>query len=585
VSCRLVRFNLIQAVLGAVLALATPTLVFAHPLGNFTVNHYSRIEPAGDSVRVVYVLDMAEIPAFQEQARIDADRDGQVTDPERDRYAEARVDEIRRNLHLAFDDAPQELRLVRQSLSFPPGQGGLSTLRLEATFEASLPTGAGRVVGLTYRDDNNPGRLGWREIVARPGTPDTTIQQATVPTDDRTDELRSYPEDLLSSPLDVRQARVTFIPGAAGAVEGARIGSGSGLAARGTDVYAALAAAEDLTPTVILVSLGTALILGAIHALSPGHGKTVVAAYLVGSRGTAQHALFLGATVTATHTAGVYALGFVTLFLSEYILPERLYPFLEVVSGLLVVGIGGWLFATRLSRVLPRFMTSMPQRPEDDALAQQPAHSHSHIHDEQTPTANVAAVSQAHGHSHSDMDRKVPAQADVYSLAYAEAQARAHDRAHRHPHDREHPFADTEVHEHGHGRDHSHGQGVQTHTHGGSTHSHLPPGADGQPVTWRSLLALGVSGGLLPCPSALVVLLSAIALHRVGFGLLLIVAFSLGLASVLVGIGLLLVYARGILERFSVGGGVATRVLPIVSAFLIMLAGLVITLQALPRVL
>jgi ABC-type nickel/cobalt efflux system permease component RcnA len=114
----------------------------------------------------------------------------------------------------------------------------------------------------------------------------------------------------------------------------------------------------------------------------------------------------------------------------------------------------------------------------------------------------------------------------------------------------------------------------------------LPPGADGRPVTWRSLLALGVSGGLLPCPSALVVLLGAIALHRVAFGLLLIVAFSLGLAGVLVGIGLLLVLARGLLQRLSLGGGgLATRYLPVASAFVVLVAGLFITLQAVPRLL
>jgi ABC-type nickel/cobalt efflux system permease component RcnA len=294
---------------------------------------------------------------------------------------------------------------------------------------------------------------------------------------------------MLSSPLDVRDARVTFVPGSSGS-EVVDRGPG-GTLDRGTDAFAELASAKTLTPTAILVGLVTALVLGAFHALSPGHGKTVVAAYLVGSQGTARHAMFLGATVTATHTAGVYALGAVTLFLSEYVLPERLYPVLGVISGLSVVAMGGWLLAGRLRGVL------------------------------------------------------------------------AHQGA-------------------GSGDTHGHGQ---VHRHGGVAHSHVPPGTDGSPVTWRSLLTLGVTGGLLPCPSALVVLLSAIALHRVGFGLLLIVAFSLGLASVLVAIGLVLVYARGVLERFSVGGSVATRLLPVVSAFLILVAGAVITAQALPGLL
>lgn len=514
-------------IIAAALFLVTPSLAWSHPLGNFTVNRYARIEPAGDSIQILYVLDMAEIPTFQEQARIDADRDGQVSDLERNQYAVAKAEEIGRSLRLVLNGTSVDARTLNQALSFPPGQGGLLTLRLEATFAARIPDGLSGPMTLTYRDENEPGRLGWREIVARPGASDTKFEQSSVPVDDQSEELRVYPDDMLSSPLDLREARVVFVPGTSGAATATR--AGTSVVERGTDVYANLASAETLSPSVIVISLLTAVVLGAVHALSPGHGKTVVAAYLVGSRGTAQHALFLGATVTATHTAGVYALGLVTLFLSEYVVPERLYPILEVISGLLVVGIGGWLFVGRLR----------------GALAHRSAGSLSfgwlsRVRTPRTPT---------HVHTHHD---------------------------HPHDHDHDHVGEDASAHEHSH-------EGALPHSHGGSTHSHLPPGADGQPVTWRSLLALGVSGGLLPCPSALVVLLSAIALHRVGFGLLLIVAFSIGLASVLVGIGLLLVYARSLLQRLSVGGGLATRVLPVASAFLIMVAGLVITLQAIPQ--
>ena len=108
----------------------------------------------------------------------------------------------------------------------------------------------------------------------------------------------------------------------------------------------------------------------------------------------------------------------------------------------------------------------------------------------------------------------------------------------------------------------------------------MPPGADGRPVSWRSLLALGISGGLLPCPSALVVLLSAIALHRVAFGMLLIVAFSLGLAGVLTGIGLLLVYARRLFERVPTDGRLL-RALPVASAMFVTAAGFAIAYGAL----
>ena len=232
---------------------------------------------------------------------------------------------------------------------------------------------------------------------------------------------------------------------------------------------------------------------GAAHALTPGHGKAVVAAYLIGARGTARHAGILGLTVTLTHTAGVFILGAVTLYLSRYILPEVLYPWLSVASGVLVVLIGLTL--------LYRHLDSMPH------------HSNA-------------------GHTHADY-----------------------------------------THSHG---EHSHAH--HSHSHGGRTHSHLP--ADGSKVTWRGLVALGVSGGLVPCPAALVLLLGAISLDRLGFGMVLVLAFSAGLAIVLTGIGLLMIYARKLFERFSFEARVP-RLLPIVSASVITLAGVGIALGAL----
>jgi len=467
--------------------LLLPAVASAHPLGNFTVNHYTRIEPAGDRVRLIYVLDMAEIPTFQEQPRYA---------PNAERYADERAEELRQNLHLTLNGAAAPLRLEQRALSFPEGQGGLSTLRLEAVYSAELSSGATEAVQLAYRDDNDPTRLGWREIIARPGAAGTTLQHSSVPSEDVTHELRNYPEDMLASPINIRAAQVSFVPGAAAARP--MLGTtGVAVFDRTRSAFADLANGAELTPPFILFALGVAVVLGMAHALQPGHGKTVVAAYLVGSRGTAWHALFLGATVTATHTAGVYALGLVTLFLSQYIVPERLYPILEIVSGLLVVGIGVWLFGRRLLAAL--------------GLKLSRAHHH-------------------HGHDH--------------------------------------------AHQHEHGHDHQHGHGPGQHTH------EMP-----QRVSWRSLLALGVSGGLLPCPEALMVLLITIAAHRVLFGLALILAFSTGLASVLVGFGLLLIFARAWFQKLNVTSGLVPRVLPVGSALVIIGAGLVITAQALPQVL
>ena len=102
--------------------------------------------------------------------------------------------------------------------------------------------------------------------------------------------------------------------------------------------FEALVARGDLSLGVIVASLLIAAFWGAAHALTPGHGKALVAGYLVGTKGRPRHAFALGATVTVTHTAGVFALGLVTLMLSQFVVPEQLYPWLTLVSGLLVVG-------------------------------------------------------------------------------------------------------------------------------------------------------------------------------------------------------------------------------------------------------
>jgi nickel/cobalt transporter (NicO) family protein len=532
------KFPKVLAAMALLAGFVVPGVASAHPLGNFTVNHYSRVEPTGDRVRVVYVLDMAEIPTFQERPRID---------PNPDAYADQRAEELRQNLHLDLNGQPAQLRLEQRSLSFPEGAGGLSTLRLEAVYSTDLRADATSTVELSFRDDNDPTRIGWREIIARPGAAGTAIQRSSVPADDVTNELRQYPADLLSSPLNVREAHLSFVPGIAVAEPQlsavARAASqrplvpstGVAVLDRANTAFADLANGGELTPAFILFALGVAVVLGAAHALQPGHGKTVVAAYLVGSRGTAKHAMFLGATVTATHTAGVYALGVVTLFLSQYVVPERLYPILEIVSGLLVVGIGMWLFGQRLLV----------------AVGLSGTHKHDHAH---------AGEAARHSHSHTD--------------------------GHAHSHNE--PPQHAELHSHTDGHAHSHAgvppQHAEMHSHGGGRpHSHAPSASG--PVSWKSLLALGVSGGLLPCPEALMVLLITIAAHRVLFGLLLIVAFSTGLAGVLVAFGLLLVYARGFFGRLNLSSGLVPRLLPVASALVIVVAGGVITAQALPQVL
>jgi ABC-type nickel/cobalt efflux system permease component RcnA len=233
--------------------------------------------------------------------------------------------------------------------------------------------------------------------------------------------------------------------------------------------FASLVSRDDLGFWVILASLGAALFWGMAHALSPGHGKAIVTAYLVGQRGTPRHAVLLGLIVTVTHTVGVFALGLVTLLLSRFIVPDELYPWLNLVAGVLVVAIGASVLHARWE--------------------QRRAHGHGHHH-----------------HHHHDHD-----------------------------------------------------------------------------LSRRSLIAVGVSGGLLPCPSALVVLLAAISLHRVAFGMLLVVAFSAGLALTITGIGLVAVLARGAFRRLSFEGRLVS-LLPAASAVVILAAGLAMTVHALPHV-
>jgi nickel/cobalt exporter len=530
------RLSLALFVLVAALA---PTVARAHPLGNFTVNHYSRIEPAGDRVRILYVLDMAEIPTFQEKSQID---------PDPVAYADRRAAEIGQNLRLVLNGTPSSLRVEQRTLSFPAGQGGLPTLRLEVAYSADLRVDASSTVDLSFRDDNDPSRIGWHEIVARPGAVGTVLSNASVPDTDVTNELRQYPDDLLNSPLNVREARLSFVPGAAAAHP---LLSSSGIAVidRTRGAFAELANGQELTFGFVLFALGVAIVLGAAHALQPGHGKTIVAAYLVGSRGTPMHALFLGATVTATHTAGVYALGLVTLFLSQYILPERLYPILEVVSGLLVVGIGVWLFGSRLLSAL--------------GIRRGQTHEHGHGHGFEGDHDHGVGFEHDHDHREHSQD---------HGRGFDDGPS--NDAAHGHAHSHPHRIAYAS-------EGHHHAEHLHVHRPGGKPHTHMPP----QKVSLKSLLALGVSGGLLPCPEALMVLLITIAAHRVLFGLLLIVAFSTGLAGVLVGFGLLLVFARGFFSRLNLSSGFAPRILPVASALVIVIAGGVITAQALPQVL
>jgi ABC-type nickel/cobalt efflux system permease component RcnA len=426
------------------IALLAPVAAQAHPLGNFTINRFARVEVSGHRLYVRYVLDLAEIPTFQaRQEGVDA------------RIYAAR---LARGLQVSVDGRRVALTPVGHALAFPKGVGGLHTLRLEVIMRGPRVDGTAK---LSVHDTNYADRIGWKEIVVG-------AQTAS-----RSDQLRAYPKSLLQSPLDMTRLTATIAPTSDPVptlTHGRALEAPDRVADSG---FTRLITRSHLSALVILASLAAALFWGAAHALSPGHGKTIVTAYLIGKRGTPKDAALLGGIVTLTHTIGVFALGLVTLALSQWIVPDQLYPWIDLVAGVMVVGIGLAVLRSRAAH----------------------------------------AVAHQHGHEH----------------------------------------------HHHHGHDHEHD------------------------ISRRSLLAVGVSGGLLPCPSALVVLLAAISLHRLVFGLVLIVAFSLGLALSITGIGLGAILAKKAFAGRSFDG-VLIRALPAVSALVIVVAGVLMTVHALPKV-
>jgi ABC-type nickel/cobalt efflux system permease component RcnA len=543
--------SLKRILLLALCLLLTPSLTlrsFAHPMGNFSVNHYSKISLERDGIRVSYIIDLAEIPTYQElqQGNVTAN----VSDPAVTRYVESRGVQFGRGLSLLLDGKPAPLHLLSSTVIFPPGAGGLPTMKMGFVYQAEYPPQADHSSArLQYTDDNYPGHAGWKEMIAV--APGATLVSSSVPQSDRSAALTNYPTDLLNSPPQGLSASIQFHYPVAlanatndqtgsstpqqssrlssrpkrSAVEGpsvlstpqqsSRLSSRpkrsevEGSAVRAHDpapVPAPGAAAEPLhlqanqqaTPRSAFTELITtrsmsfwffitagfiALGLGALHALEPGHGKTIVAAYLVGSRGTARHAFLLGLIVTASHTAGVFALGAITLYASRYIVPEQLYPWLGVFSGLTIAGLGGYMFLRRWS-----------------GLDLDHSHTSGQLHSHWFPSATREAAPQ--------------------------------------------------------------------------------PAPTGKSVSLYQLFALGITGGIIPCPAALVVLLSAFALHRIGLGFFLIVAFSLGLAAVLIAFGMLMVYGRRFMARLRVDGPLTTRWLPVASAAFMTVLGSAIALRA-----
>jgi ABC-type nickel/cobalt efflux system permease component RcnA len=506
---RLVILGVLTALVGA---LARPVAAQAHPLGNFTINRSAAVEVSGNRLYVSYVLDLAEIPTFQDRQT----GTGRI----------AYLHRIRRGLHVDVAGRRVQLTPLAQRLAHPKGQGGLRTTRFEVMFKGALLHGRETV---RVHDTTYAGRLGWKEIVVAASHGASVVSSSAAATSP-SDRLRAYPKGLLHSPLDVTRADAVLSAGTTAGPAPA-LSSRSSLQApdRVADHgFTQLISRGQLSVEIVLVSLLIAAFWGAVHALTPGHGKALVAGYLVGTKGRPRDAVLLGATVTITHTAGVFGLGLVTLLLSQFIVPDALYPWLTLVSGVLVVGVGLSVFVQRLHG----------------------GGWHDHHHHEDT-------AGREHGAHHHH----------------------THEHGHRHRHapvSPGRPWRELGV---------LQIQGGGTMALAGAVP--LRAGTErtrDDALTSKGIVGVGVAAGILPCPSALVVLLSAIALHRVRFGIVLILAFSLGLAATITGIGLVAVLARRAFSRTSFDGRLV-RALPALSALVILCVGIVITARAIPGVL
>ncbi|MFJ7626271.1 sulfite exporter TauE/SafE family protein [Streptomyces sp. NPDC097595] len=491
------------------------------------------------------VVDRAEIATAQERPHIDGDHNG-VTDPAEARsYASEGCAELAGQLRLAIGRTPVHWRNVTSTLTYHPGEGGLRTSRMSCALSA--PAELAAAADIDVRTDYDERRIGWQEMTARGRG--VTLIHSPLPAISPTDELRHYPKDPLATPLDQRSARLHTEPGdgrraAAGPAESLP-GAGplSTVAGKVSTTFDTLVGRHELTVPAGLMALLLSLVLGASHAALPGHGKTLMAAYLAGRRGTPRDAVTVGVTVTVTHTAGVLALG-LALPLATSLAGETVLTWLGLVSGLMVTGIGLWLMRTALTKGTGHGHAHGHTHRHGHAHG--PQHLHDHVPHQARPSGPLPTAEPRPGSDATHADGTV--------LAPVRTAPHTHDRPHSH----------------------AHGPG---HAHAGH-HHHARTSRTG-------LIGMGIAGGLVPSPSALVVLLGAVALGRTAFGVLLVVGYGLGMAATLTLAGLLLVRLRDTFKaradryaRLRVPLARLSGVVPAASAGLVLLVGLLLTLRA-----
>ena len=563
------RRVLLAGAAGGVLAVvACAGSASAHPLGNFSVNHAHALRITPDHVVDDAVVDIAEIPTAQAEGAVDVDGDGTESPGELADYGAQQCAALLGDLTLTVDSIPTPLELTRSSFARLPGAAGLTTTRLECRLEATIAVRAGIDLALVDRFESD--RIGWHEITA---TADGAhLIDAPVPTRSPTDGLRSYPVDLLRSPMNVREATLRVAPGGStaaaaeptasrpGAHEFSSGGPLSGIIEPVNRVFDDLIGRHELTLGVGLLAVALALVLGASHALLPGHGKTVMAAYIAGRQGTSRDAFVVGATVTATHTGGVLILG-LALTLSSSLAGESVLAWLGVASGLLIAMLGASLLVSTLRHRETRFTLGHHHGPNGHHHGPN-GHDHgpSDHHHQRAPRRPVQIRSHATREPASD-------RGGVAVLAKPRTVVVRHVRDTAAPAPAPAPS--------------------QKPTQMPTQKPTRTP--NGSPVSRRSLVGMGIAGGLVPSPSALVVLLSAIALGRTAFGILLVVGYGLGMAATLTAAGLLLVKVRDRFQHRSVDqvgrvGRAAARwqrVSPYLTASLVLVVGAGLALRSL----
>lgn len=548
------------AVLTAACALAlTPsTSASAHPLGNFTVNRYDGLVATPDRLRVDHVEDLAEIPATQ--AKPDIERLG-TTEWARERCAKAAD-----GSKVTVDGRAAHLTVAGSTARLRPGQAGLNTLRVECRLTAPLPKGDTVTVG--FHSAGATSGPGWREITARGDR--TTLTATDVPKSSVSRELTSYPKELLSSPADTSSASLRVRPGGPALTEDRQDAPAASVLPRGADRWTraldSLVARHDLTVGFAALALLIAVVLGAMHALAPGHGKTLMAATAAarGGRARLKDVLPLAASVTVTHTLGVVALGLLVTAGSGA--APSVITWLGIASGVMVFCAGAALVRRAWRN-------------------RGPGHTHTHTHGHPHPHGP-----DAHPHTHGTDEPEVRELALVAAhtqTATATTEAHPHPHphqpAHTHDHGQDPTYPHTHPHDHDHPHDHAHTHPHSVeHTHGGFTHTHSTA------PTLRGTILLGFAGGLVPSPSAVVVLVGAAALGQAWFGLLLVVAYGVGLALTLTAAGFAVVKLGTGMNRLLdrrprwTGHPVATLVrrnAPLASAFLVVALGIGLVLK------